>query len=258
MASRAPPTARFPPLAQALATEIDRRFPKILRRVGGYNLDAFVDPSAPVDLSRLIVGSEGTLAFVLEATVGLVPLPKAKALLTAEFDELLDALGATPLILRHGPAAVEVMDDFILSHTRDNAALDAMRRSIVDRDGSALLCIEFYADHADELPPRLERAGARSRRPAVRLPHASADRHGAQARVWSLREAALGLSMATRGDGKAVSFVEDTAVDPGAAARLHRAVPRRSSSAIGRRAGVYAHASVGLPARAAGGRHEDR
>ena len=109
-----------------------------------------------MDLSRLIVGSEGTLAFVLEATVGLVPLPKAKALLTAEFDELLDALGATPLILRHGPAAVEVMDDFILSHTRDNAALDAMRRSIVDRNGSALLCIEFYADHADELPPRLD------------------------------------------------------------------------------------------------------
>ena len=68
------------------------------------------------------------------------------------------------------------MDDFILSHTRDNAALEAMRRSIVERDGSALLCIEFYADHADELPPRLERAGPRSEGQRSRLPHAGADR----------------------------------------------------------------------------------
>jgi FAD/FMN-containing dehydrogenase/Fe-S oxidoreductase len=234
----------IPALAQALAPEIDRRFPKILRRVGGYNLDAFVDPDAPVDLSRLIIGSEGTLAFVLEATVGLVPLPGAKALVTAEFDDLLDALGATPLILRHRPAAVEVMDDFILSHTRENATLEAMRRSIVERDGSALLCIELYADHADELPPRLaalirdlKASGAACRT------RATTDA-AAQARVWSLREAALGLSMATRGDGKAVSFVEDTAVAPDRLrdyiARFLQIVERYETTA-----GVYAHASVG-------------
>jgi FAD/FMN-containing dehydrogenase/Fe-S oxidoreductase len=233
-----------PALAQSLASEIDRRFPKVLRRVGGYNLDAFVDPSAPVDLSRLIVGSEGTLAFVLEATVGLVPLPKAKALLTAEFDDLLDALGATPLILRHGPAAVEVMDDFILSHTRDNARLDAMRRSIVERDGSTLLCIEFYADQADELPPRLEALARELRASGHPCRTRALIDMTAQARIWSLREAALGLSMATRGDGKAVSFVEDTAVSPERLrdyiARFLQIVDRHRTTA-----GVYAHASVG-------------
>jgi FAD/FMN-containing dehydrogenase/Fe-S oxidoreductase len=234
----------LPPLAQKLAAEIDRRFPKILRRVGGYNLDALVDPGAAVDLSRLIVGSEGTLAFVVEATVGLVPLPRAKALLTAEFDELLDALGATPLILGHGPAAVEVMDDFILSHTRENASLDAVRRSIVQREGSALLCIELYADEADALPPRLERL---ARDLAASFPgcrtRALSDA-AAQARVWHLREAALGLSMATRGDGKAISFVEDTAVAPERLrdyiAGFLQIVERHRTHA-----GVYAHASVG-------------
>jgi len=234
----------IPALAQSLAAEIDRRFPKILRRVGGYNLDSFVDPARPVDLSRLIVGSEGTLAFVLEATVSLVPLPKAKALLTAEFDHLLDALGATPLVLRHGPAAIEVMDDFILSHTRENARLEAMRRSIVERDGSALLCIEFYGDHADELPPRLDAlardlrgAGFSCRTRAITDP-------AAQAGVWHLREAALGLSMATRGDGKAVSFVEDTAVAP---ERLRDYIERflQIVDRYHTHAGVYAHASVG-------------
>lgn len=233
-----------PALAQSLAAEIERRYPKVLRRVGGYNLDAFVDPSAPVDLSRLIVGSEGTLAFVLEATVGLVPLPRAKALVTAEFDDLLDALGATPLVLRHGPAAVEVMDDFILSHTRGNARLDAMRRSMVERDGSALLCIEFYADHPDELPPRLEAVERDLRGAGFTCRTRTITEAAAQARVWHLREAALGLSMATRGDGKAVSFVEDTAVAP---ERLRDYIARflRIVARYDTHAGVYAHASVG-------------
>jgi FAD/FMN-containing dehydrogenase len=235
---------RIPSLAQAHASEIDRRFPKLLRRVGGYNLDAFVDPAQPVDLSRIIVGSEGTLGFVIEATVGLVPLPKAKALLTAEFDDLLDALGATPLVLGHGPAAVEVMDDFILRHTRDNPGLDALRRSIVQRDGSALLCIEFYADHADQLPPRLEALVRELQTSGVACRTRALTDAVAQARVWSLREAALGLSMAMKGDGKAVSFVEDTAVAPehlrAYIARFLRVLERHQTAA-----GIYAHASVG-------------
>ena len=107
------------------------------------------------------------------------------------------------------------MDDFILSHTRENAALDAMRRAFVERDGSALLCIEFYGEHADELPPRLEALERDLRASGFSVPRRRAlTDAAAQARVWSLREAALGLSMAMKGDGKAVSFVEDTAVAP--------------------------------------------
>jgi FAD/FMN-containing dehydrogenase/Fe-S oxidoreductase len=234
----------IPALAQAHAAEIERRFPKVLRRVGGYNLDAFVDPTAPVDLSRLIVGSEGTLALVTEAAIGLVPLPRARALLTAEFDHLLDALGATPLILRHGPAAVEVMDDFILSHTRENPTLEAMRRSIVEREGSALLCIEFYGEHAEELPPRLDALARDLGASGFACRTRALTDAAAQARVWSLREAALGLSMATRGDGKAVSFVEDTAVAP---EHLRDYIERFAGivSRHGTTAGIYAHASVG-------------
>ena len=97
-------------LAPAHAAEIDRRYPKILRRVGGYNLDRFTDPGRPFNLAELIVGSEGTLGLVVEARVNLVPLPDAKAVLALEFDDLLDALGATPAILEHRPSAIEVMD----------------------------------------------------------------------------------------------------------------------------------------------------
>ncbi len=233
-----------PELARRHAAEIERRFPKVLRRVGGYNLDAFVDPARPVDLSRILVGSEGTLGFIVDAKVRLVPLPAAKAVLVIEFDQLLDALAATPLILAHNPSAVEVMDDFILSHARRNAGLEAQRKTMVSRDGSALLCVEFYGDHPDALVARIEaverdlRASGFTHRAQRVLKPAD------QARVWSFREAALGLSMATKGDGKAVSFVEDTAVAPEKLrdyiARFIELVERHGTIA-----GVYAHASVG-------------
>src|SRR5579885_3425295 len=95
-------------LAREHAEEIERRYPKIVRRVGGYNLNCFVD--GPVNLARMMVGSEGTLGVVLEAKLKLVPLPKAKAVMVIGFPDLLESLAATPAILRHRPSAVEVMD----------------------------------------------------------------------------------------------------------------------------------------------------
>ena len=143
-------------LGTELAAEIDRRYPKILRRVGGYNLDAFVDTAKSCDLTKLVVGSEGTLGIVVEARLHLVPLPTAKAVLTIEFDELLDALAATPAILEHGPSAVEVIDSHILDHARENPALDEIRRAVLRGNPGALLCVEFYADDPAELPARLD------------------------------------------------------------------------------------------------------
>jgi FAD/FMN-containing dehydrogenase len=143
-------------LASAHAAEIERRYPKILRRVGGYNLDAFVDPARPFNLAKLMVGSEGTLAVVLEAKIRLVPLPKAKAVLAIQFASLLEALEATPSILAHRPSAIEVMDRFILDNTRQSAVLDRMRRTFIEGEPEALLCVEFYGDRREDLPPRLD------------------------------------------------------------------------------------------------------
>ncbi|MGE3509403.1 MAG: FAD-binding and (Fe-S)-binding domain-containing protein [Vicinamibacterales bacterium] len=231
-------------LALTHAAEIERRYPKILRRVGGYNLDAFVDPAQPFDLTRLTVGSEGTLAVVLDAKIRLVPLPAAKAVLAIQFRDLLQALDATPAILAHGPSAVEVMDAFILDNTKQSPALDRLRRSFIEGDPGALLCVEFYADHEAELPPRLQalEADLRARGGGDRFVHACDP--ATQARIWGLREAALGLSMATREEAKSISFVEDTAVAP---ERLRDFIERFLALVRrhGTTAGVYAHASVG-------------
>jgi FAD/FMN-containing dehydrogenase/Fe-S oxidoreductase len=230
-------------VARECAGEIEKRYPKVLRRVSGYNLDEFVDEAKPFNLAKIIVGSEGTLGMIASAKINLVPLPKEKAVLAIEFDELLDALAATPVILRHKPSAIEVMDAFILNHARENPSMDRMRRAILQTDNpGALLCVELYADRADDLPPRLEaieRDLAQFRcvyRRAVNVPD--------QARIWGFREASLGLSMAMKGDDKSLSFVEDTAVRPEVLRDyindFLEMIHRNGSSS-----GVYAHASVG-------------
>jgi len=230
-------------LASKHQDEIERRYPKVLRRVGGYNLDDF-RPGRPFNLARLMVGSEGTLGVVLSAKLKLVPLPRAKAVMAIQFEHLLESLAAAPVILRHGPSAVEVMDKSILDHTRKSAALEAMRQSFIEGDPGSLLCVEFYADRAEDLPPRLEalERDLRAQKLGYRYHHALD--LAAQARVWSLREAGLGLSMAMREDAKSLSFVEDTAVAP---ERLRDYIERFLGIVArhGTTAGVYAHASVG-------------
>jgi FAD/FMN-containing dehydrogenase/Fe-S oxidoreductase len=224
------------------AAEMERRYPRILRRVGGYNLDRFTD-GQPFNLAHLLVGSEGTLAVTLEAKLHLEPLPRAKALLVIQFAELLDALAATPAILAHRPAAVEVIDRYVLDATRLNAEASRLRDFLAG-DPGAILIVEFYADSPEELLPRLNALEADLRGRSFGYHHHRAIEPAAQARIWKLRRLSLGLSMAEKGDAKAISFVEDTAVAP---EHLHDyiaeflAILRRH----GTTAGVYAHASVG-------------
>lgn len=231
-------------LASEHAEEIARRYPKILRRVGGYNLDEFTDAAKPVNLAKMMVGSEGTLGVVLEAKLRLVPLPKAKAVMVIEFADLLESLAATPVILRHGPSAVEVMDKAILDNTRQNAALDGIRKSFIEGDPGATLCVEFYADKQEDLPPRLRALEENLRADKLGYGYRAETEPAAQARIWSLREAALGLSMAMKDDAKSIPFVEDTAVAP---ERLSEFIARflKLLSAHETTAGIYAHASVG-------------
>ena len=231
-------------LADTHAAEIDRRYPKILRRVMGYNLNEFVDPAKPVNLAKMIVGSEGTLGIVLEAKLRLVPLPKAKAVMVILFESLLESLAAAPVILSHGPSAVEVMDKSILDNTRQNAALEKIRSGFIKGDPASMLCVEFYADDKAELPPRLAALEADLRAKGLGYHYHPETDPAAQAKIWSLREAALGLSMAMKEDAKSLSFVEDTAVAPEKLAafidRFLEIVRAHKTTA-----GVYAHASVG-------------
>ena len=231
-------------LAAEHASEIERRYPKIMRRVGGYNLDAFVSAEEPFNLSDLIVGSEGTLALVVEAKLKLVPIPKHRVLCVIQFHEMLEALKATPDILRHQPSAVELMDRLVLGSTQGKTEFEPLRDFIVD-DPGAVLIVEFMGDVEETLLTQLDQLEQELRTTGTGYHFHRAPSPAAQARIWKLRKAALGLSMAARGDAKTISYVEDTAVAPD---RLHDYIARfqKILAQHDTRAGFYAHASVGL------------
>lgn len=231
-------------LAEKHAQEIRDRYPKIMKRVGGYNLDHFLPDSGPMDLTKLFVGSEGTLGLLLEAKLKLVEIPAARVIGVAMFPEIRTALEALPSILELEPSAVELMDRNLLEMTRGKMEFEPLRDFIVG-DPGAILIVEFMGDSAEELPERVDRLETVLGGNGSTVHVHRALEPAAQARIWRLRQAGLGLSMAEIGDTKSHSFVEDTAVAPEQLPdyidRFQEILARHDTRAI-----IYAHASVGL------------
>ena len=230
--------------------EISARYPKIMRRVSGYNLDELVKDSGrrvsqepPLNLAKLVVGSEGTLCVVTEAKVNLVPVPAKKALAVLHFHDMARACDATWDILQHGPSAIEMIGRMILDRCRTSLGF-ARLMTFVEGEPDALLVVEFTGDSEQETASQLEAFKADMERKRLGYACVNLLEPSAQANVWALRSAGLGLLMSTRGDSKPLPYVEDTAVDP---QRLGEYVRRFDQivRAHGTTAGYYGHASVG-------------
>ena len=197
-------------LAAEHAPHIAQRYPKTWRTVAGYALDK-IDPANP-DLNWLLCGSEGTLATVVRAELQLVERPNAdsKVLALAHFDSLRASLEATPRILELQPAAIELMDKFLLDKTRAAAGYRE-RLTFVEGDPQAILVVEFVGGEKlrraklDELRALLTRLGYRG---ALTIAETAAQ----QKDVWTVRKAGLGLMMSERSEAKPISFIEDAAV----------------------------------------------
>jgi FAD/FMN-containing dehydrogenase/Fe-S oxidoreductase len=197
-------------LADAHRDEIKSRYPKIPRRVSGYNLDELLSPEG-VNLAKLVVGSEGTFATVVEAKIALVPVPPVSGLAVLHFRSLDDALETGCEILALDPSAVELVDEMVMDLARKS--LEYSRRMyFVEGAPRALLVVEFMGETASEVNAKLDRLDARlgaSARPRVRVLDPAE-----QLNVWKVRKAALPLLLGLPGDKKPIAFVEDTAVAP--------------------------------------------
>jgi len=229
-------------LCREHAAEIEARFPRIMRRVGGYNLDE-ISRHGRRNLARLFVGSEGTLATLLEARLALVPVPRHTGLLVSHFDDLLESLRAVSTILPHRPAAVELLDRVVLDLTRNNRELTAAR-SFIQGDPEAALFTEVDGDAPEEVAERLEAVAAALEAAGQGYGHLRLVEPARQRDVWTVRKAGMGVLMGMKGDTKPATFVEDTAVDP---ARLPEYIAdfRALMAEYGLDACYYAHASVG-------------
>lgn len=233
----------FRSLIQANAEEIAARYPKVMRRVGGYNLDEFVDRDE-WNLAKLICGSEGTLAIILEATVKLEPLPKHTALCVAHFRDLLESIRAVEPLLAHGPSAVELLDRIVLQMARGNRATADMAGFIVG-DPAAALVIEFYGDTPEAVAQKAHAAVADLRARGVGYAYPVMTEAAAQASVWTVRKSGLGLMLGLKGDRKPIPFIEDAAVPVRVLPEyIDRVV--KLCHAHDTNVAMYAHASVGL------------
>ena len=224
------------------AGDVEERFPKIMRRVGGYNFEQFTG-DAPFNLAKMIVGSEGTLAAVTEAKVNLVPRPRATALLVVHFNELNEAMEATVATLDHNPSAVELMGRVILEQMRISVGY-SRRSTFIQGDPEAVLLIEVSGDSDAELEARIDRIEGSLRRAGMGYAYVKMTGREEQANVWEVRRAGIGLMMGVSGDAKPIPFIEDCSVSTEKLPEYIRRVDQliRENGTV---AAYYGHASVG-------------
>ena len=233
----------LPRLLERNTEAIATGYPPFWRQAGGYRLDRLA-ASPELDLSKIIVGSEGTLATVVEATVGLVAAPRHRVIAVGHFRSVQAAIEATQDALAGEPAAVELIDRTILDLSRQKREYASLG-SIVHGDPDALLFVTFFGETQDEVIARLDRLDRSWRAHGHGYHTLRAVSPADQAALLKVREAGLGLLMAaSTGTRRPLAFVEDTAVDPAKLAP-YTARFRQILDAHGLTAGFYGHCSVG-------------
>ena len=192
------------------AQEIDARFPKLQRRVGGYNLDLMSDRA--LNLAQLLVGSEGTLACFKRIQLNLQPLLPHRVLGVCHFDSFYQAMDHARHIVRLQPSAVELVDRTMIDLARGNASFRPIVDQFLRGQPDALLLVEFAGEVREEQTRRLGQllellADAGFPNAVVEVTEAKLQRD-----IWEVRKAGLNIMMSMKGDGKPVSFIEDCAV----------------------------------------------
>src|SRR6266436_3943260 len=239
-------------LGEREAVEIAEKFPKVQRRVGGYNLDALVPRNAANNMAHLLVGSEGTLAFTTQVELKLWPIIRNKVLGVCHFGSFYEAMDAAQHLVKLRPIAVELVDRTMIALGREIAMFQPVIAAAVRGDPDAILVVEFAEeDQAENLKclkqltelmadlgfgwnnPRRKWGGV-----------VEITEPGLQTAVADFRAAGLNVMMSMKQEGKPVSFVEDCAVPLPHLAdyteRLNGIFARH-----GTRGTMYAHASEG-------------
>ena len=233
----------FRDLIEEHREEIKQRFPKVMRRVGGYNLDEFVYADR-WNLAKVVTGSEGTLAVTLELKLNLEPLPKFKSVAVVHFAELLEAIRAVEPMLPFQPSAIEILDQVVLRLSAENLTTQRLCH-FIDGDPAAILIVEFYGDTLESVleRPRQMIAALQRLNLGYAYPYFPAGREYDD--VWTLRKKGLGLMMGIKGEKKALSFIEDSAI-PTAVLPEYIDKVLKICAKHNTEVSMYAHASVGV------------
>ena len=234
------------------AGEIADKFPKVQRRVGGYNLDALVPRNVPNNMAHLLVGSEGTLAFTTQVELKLWPVIRNKVLGVCHFGSFYEAMDTAQHLVKLKPIAVELVDRTMIALGRDIAMFRPVIEATVKGDPDALLIVEFAEEdqpqnlqklkQLSELMGDLGFSWANDKRKWGGV--VDVDEPAVQTAIADFRTSGLNVMMSMKQEGKPVSFVEDCAVP-----LPHLADYTERLNAVfakhGTRGTMYAHASEG-------------
>lgn len=235
--------ATFEEIVEKNKEEIARRFPKVMRRVGGYNLDEFIDTTS-WNLSKLITGSEGTLATTLEVKLNLEPLPKHKSVCVVHFSELLEAIRAVEPMLEFTPSAVEILDKTVVDLSRENLTT---KRSchFIEGDPEAILIVEFYAETKEDVLKRPTDMIKKLKELGFGYAYPLFPEGSDYEDVWIIRKKGLGLMLGLKGEKKPLPFIEDAGIPtanlPEYIDRVLKICKKNDTDVA-----MYAHASVGV------------
>jgi FAD/FMN-containing dehydrogenase/Fe-S oxidoreductase len=234
------------------AAEIAEKFPKVQRRVGGYNLDALVPRNAANNMAHLLVGSEGTLAFTTRVELKLWPVIRNKVLGVCHFGSFYEAMDAAQHLVKLRPIAVELVDRTMLALGREIEMFKPIIGTAIRGDPDAALIVEFAEEDQAENLQRLKQLGELMADLGFGWDHPQRKWGGVveitepslQTGIADFRAAGLNVMMSMKQEGKPVSFVEDCAVP-----LPHLADYTERLNAIfarhGTRGTMYAHASEG-------------
>jgi FAD/FMN-containing dehydrogenase/Fe-S oxidoreductase len=239
-------------LGEREAAEISERFPKVQRRVGGYNLDALVPRNAPNNMAHLLVGSEGTLAFTTQVELKLWPIIRNKVLGVCHFGSFYEAMDAAQHLVKLRPIAVELVDRTMIALGRDIAMFRPVIEATVCGDPDALLIVEFAEENQTDNLQKLKQLAELMADLGFGWNHPQRKWGGVvdvieaatQTAIADFRTSGLNVMMSMKQEGKPVSFVEDCAVP-----LPHLADYTERLNGIfakhGTRGTMYAHASEG-------------
>ncbi|MDG2174702.1 MAG: FAD-linked oxidase C-terminal domain-containing protein [Gammaproteobacteria bacterium] len=224
------------------ADEIDARFPKLLRRVGGYNINELTLKNP--NLARLLVGSEGTLAWFQRIHLDLSPIPAHRTLGVCHFPTFYQAMEATQQLVKLDPSAVELVDRTMINLARDIPMFKSTVDQFVQGEPEALLLVEFSGEDQQTQLDNLRRLVELMADLGFPGALVEATNPEFQSAIWEVRKQGLNIMMSMKGDGKPVSFIEDCAVELTDLAeytqRLTDIFHKHGTTGT-----FYAHASVG-------------
>lgn len=223
---------------------IRSRYPKIMRRVSGYALDAFIN-SDSWNLSHLFCGSEGTLGLIVEATVSLTPLPIAKRLLVLHYNNRASAIDDVKSIVQSSPCAVEMCDRFVLDQCKGNYATQKLYNKYIQDKTDTILIVEFYGEDQNAITQQVSMMEKLIRSNASLIDIQSYLDERDMNDVWQIRKKGLGLLMGQKTKVKPIAFIEDSSIPLEHLSKYIEQINKKCSD-LKVPVVVYAHASVGV------------